>query len=372
MHRDVDVNNILHSGHITQGPCVEQFEKELEKHIQSPYVVSLNSGTSALALGLQLMIPKTDTWPGFDKESDVVLTPALTCFATTCAILSTGCRIKWLDVDKQTANVSLDDLRAKLAYNTKVVYIVHWGGYPVDLDKLEELKDEHYERYGYRFMVVEDCAHAFGATYKSKPLGNHGNICAFSFQAIKHLTCGDGGALVLPSQSLYERAKLLRWFGIDRDKRNGKGKDFRLEDDILEAGFKYHMNDINATIGLQNLPHVQSMTDKCRANSELLFRSINNPAVRLSENRKDRNSACWLFTIFVENKPKFIDHMKSREITVSQVHNRNDLHSCVAAYKCELPNLDQLERELVCIPCGWWLSSTDLVKVIDAVNSFDP
>ena len=97
-------------------------------------------------------------------------------------------------------------------------------------------------------MVVEDCAHAFGAEYNGKKLSNHGNICVYSTQAIKHLTTGDGGIITLPNEKLYNRCKLLRWFGIDRDKRNFKGKDFRLEHDIAEYGYKYHMNDINATI----------------------------------------------------------------------------------------------------------------------------
>ena len=107
-------------------------------------------------------------------------------------------------------------------------------------------------------------AHSFGAEYNGKKIGNNNNICVFSLQAIKHLTTGDGGLITLPNKELYDRAKLLRWYGIDRDKRNYKGKDFRLENDIVESGYKFHMNDINATIGLYNLPHIPELLEKNR------------------------------------------------------------------------------------------------------------
>ena len=107
--------------------------------------------------------------------------------------------------------------------------------------------------HAFKPAVIEDCAHAFGSTYKNQKLGNHGNICTFSFQAIKHLTCGDGGMIVVPHQELHRRSKLMRWYGIDRE--NNK-KDFRCETDIMEWGFKFHMNDINATIGIENLKNI--------------------------------------------------------------------------------------------------------------------
>lgn len=191
MHSDVHLDEVLHSGFISQGTAVDEFENKLVDYIGNKRCLTVNSGTSALVLALKLLEKTSDVWPGFGPE-DVVLTPALTCFATTSAILSNNYALQWIDVDRYTANVSLDDIGKKLSAKTKIVVVVHWGGYPVDLDKLREMQDEHEKMYGYRFMVIEDCAHAFGSTYNGLKLGNHGNICAFSFQAIKHLTCGDG------------------------------------------------------------------------------------------------------------------------------------------------------------------------------------
>jgi len=218
--------------------------------------------------------------------------------------------------------------------------------------------------------VIEDCAHSFGATYKGNKLGNHDNICVFSLQAIKHLTTGDGGLIILPDEKIYDRAKLLRWFGIDRDKRNYNRKDFRLENDIVEWGYKFHMNDINATIGLYNLPHIDVLLAKNRYNNKYLYNNLKDvDNITLFENKDDRESACWLFTMKVKRKNDFIEKMKSNGITTSQVHNRNDLNTCVSEYSCDLPNINELEKELICIPVGWWLIQEDLDYIITAIRN---
>jgi dTDP-4-amino-4,6-dideoxygalactose transaminase len=365
------LNEILMSGFITQGPQVEKFEEKLSNYFGNPNILTLNSATSGLSLALRLLLNEDieDEWPGFNIEEDVVLTPALTCFATNAAILSQNCNIQWLDTDNSNANISIEDLANKLNKNTKVVYLVHWGGYPFDLDKLKVLQEEHHKKYGYKFRVIEDCAHSFGAQYKGHKLGNHGNICVFSLQAIKHLTTGDGGLIILPNKKLYDRAKLIRWFGIDRDKRNYNRKDFRMENDIAEWGYKFHMNDINATIGLYNLPHIDGLLEKNLHNFKYLHQHLKHEELELFENNEDRVSAAWLFTMKVKRKTEFIDKMKSYGIATSQVHNRNDINSCVKEFKIELPNISELEKELICIPVGWWLSQDDLDYMVEKINN---
>lgn len=365
------LNDVIMSGFITQGGKVDQFESELSSFFGNSRLLTLNSATSGLTLALRLLQnPDPEIgWPGFNTDTDFVLSPALTCFATNAAILANNCKIKWVDTDNTTANVCISDIRSKLSANTKVLYVVHWGGYPVDLDALSRLQDEHLVKYGYKFAIIEDCAHAFGAEYKGKVLGNHGNICVFSFQAIKHLTTGDGGLIVLPTQTLYDRAKLIRWFGIDRDKRNYNRKDFRLENDISEWGYKFHMNDINATIGLHNLPHMRGLLEKSRNNNDYLYANLRGcKGVTLLENSNDRKSACWLFTMRVVNKNDFVEKMKSHGIMTSQVHNRNDLNTCVSDYQCELPNITELEQSLICIPVGWWLEKEQLDYMIEKIK----
>jgi dTDP-4-amino-4,6-dideoxygalactose transaminase len=366
------LNDVLMSGFITQGPQVEKFEEKLACYFGNQNILTLNSATSGLTLALRLLLEADaeDNWPGFDIENDYVASPVLTCFATNAAILANGCKIKWIDTDNNTANISIEDVRSKLNANTKILYLVHWGGYPVDLDALKTLQEEHFSKYGYKFRIIEDCAHAFGASYKNKKLGNHDNICVFSLQAIKHLTTGDGGIILLPNTKLYERAKLIRWFGIDRDKRNYNRKDFRMENDIAEWGYKYHMNDINATIGIYNLPYIDGLLEKNRKNYQYLYNGLQNiQNINLFENKDDRETAAWLFTMKVKRKTDFIDKMKEYGISTSQVHNRNDINTCVQKYSCELPGINDLEKELICIPVGWWLEKDDLDYMIEKIKN---
>jgi dTDP-4-amino-4,6-dideoxygalactose transaminase len=377
MSKDViePVSQVLQSGFITQGEKVEQFENELKNFIGNPFVLTLNSATAGLTLALRLLKNKDDrfNWPGFDEKEDIVLTPALTCFATTAAILSNNVNIRWIDVDLKTSNVDLDDIKNKLSEKTKVIYVVHWGGTPVDLDSLNEIQEYSQSKFGFKPMIVEDCAHAFGSEYNGRMIGNNKNICVFSLQAIKHLTTGDGGLITLPNEILYERCKLLRWYGIDRDKRNYKGKDFRLENDILEYGYKFHMNDINATIGLYNLPHIKEMLNKHRANAEFYNEKLNNiKDIKLLTINSKCKSAYWLYTIRILNgrKYEFMEKMKEAGIMTSQVHNRNDINTCVKDYQEVLPNLDIIEKELVCIPVGWWLTQENLEYIVEKINSF--
>ena len=154
MSKDVlkPINSTLMSGYLTQGKQVEKYETALKEFIGNPYLLTLNSATAGLTLATRLLKNKNKLfdWPGFDENTDTVLAPALTCFATTAAILSNNVKIRWLDVDLDTANISLKDLRSKLNKYTKIIYLVHWGGMPVDLDELDNICEDHRVKYGFK------------------------------------------------------------------------------------------------------------------------------------------------------------------------------------------------------------------------------
>lgn len=355
------VNQVLHSGMITQASKVEAFESQLKEWFNYPYILTLNSATSGLTLALRLL--------NLPKGSEVLSTP-LTCFATNAAILANDLKIKWIDVDETTCNISLEDLKNKISENTRAVVFVHWGGYPVNVRKVQEICDQAEQEFGNTISIVEDCAHAFGAEIDGRKVGTFGNYSVFSLQAIKHLTTGDGGLIFLPDRESYERAKLLRWYGIDRDHRNKK--DFRLENDVVEWGYKFHMNDINASIGLSNLPFINDNLKKIRENVLKYKEQLSNlEHVKLLTENEQFTSSYWIYTIKVDNKEQFIQYMKYRGIQVSQVHNRNDGYTCLKEFRQELPNLDELEKKIVCIPCGWWLSLENVDHIIHAVKEWD-
>jgi dTDP-4-amino-4,6-dideoxygalactose transaminase len=368
-----DLKPVLQSGYVSQGPKVEEFEAALGSFFGNKRVLTLNSGTAGLHLAFRLLLNPHGDWPGI-QEGDEVLSTPLTCTASNWPVLANGIKLRWVDVDTRTNMIDLVDLERKLSPRTKVILFVHWGGVPVDLDAVAQICERAHARFGFRPRVVEDCAHAFGAEFNGKKLGNHGNLCMFSLQAIKHLTCGDGGLLIVPDDELYRRGKLIRWFGIDREARGSTKKktDYRMEDDIPEWGYKFHMNDINATIGLSNLKHMDWLLARHRDNAAFYDTALAGlPGITAQSFSSKANPAYWLYTLQVDKKPQFIQHMLQRKIVVSQVHNRNDVHSCVADFKTDtLPNLDIVEDRLVCIPVGWWVEPQHRERVVEAIKEF--
>jgi dTDP-4-amino-4,6-dideoxygalactose transaminase len=360
-----EVGKVLTSGYIGQGPKVDEFEDKLSYFFNKDYVLTLNSGTSGLHLALHLLKSRNGSWPGLE-DGDEVLATSLTCTASNFPILANNLNIKWVDIDEKTLNVDLDDLSRKLSPKTKVIMLVHWGGYPNDLDKLKDIQNKCLDLYGFKPTIIEDCAHSFGSKYKGKNLGNHGNIAMYSLQAIKHITSIDGGVLILPHQDLYDRAKLLRWYGIDRDSNR---KDFRCEADIQEWGFKFHMNDVCATVGIENLKHVNYILNKHQSNAKYYDSNLDSVAGLTTLSRHDdRESAFWIYSMLVDDRDGFYRWMKECNIVVSQVHERNDKHTCVANNKSLLPTLDRIIGKVVSIPVGWWVNDEQREYIIDCIK----
>jgi dTDP-4-amino-4,6-dideoxygalactose transaminase len=360
-----EVSKVLNSGYIGQGEKVEQFESKLQDFFMKDYIVTLNSGTSGLHLALDLLKKSSGKWPGLE-DGDEVLATSLTCTASNFPILANNLNIKWVDVDPTTLNMDLDDLSRKISPKTKAIMLVHWGGYPNDLDRIKEIQNKCFELYGFKPAVIEDGAHSFGSKYKGKHIGNHGNMTMYSLQAIKHITAIDGGLLLLPHQELYDRAKLLRWYGIDR---NSNRKDFRCEADIQEWGFKFHMNDVCATVGMENLKHADEIVSKHQSNAKFYDENLQNiPGLTTLTRHEGHESAFWIYSMLVENRDGFYKHMKDCGIVVSQVHERNDKHTCVSDYKSSLPTLDKIIGKVVSIPVGWWVTDEDRQYIVDCIK----
>ncbi|WP_410601146.1 DegT/DnrJ/EryC1/StrS family aminotransferase [Amycolatopsis sp. lyj-90] len=348
---------VLTSGHVGQGPKVAEFEQALAERIGNPNVVTVNSATSGLHLALHLV-----AGAAADGTGEVLSTP-LTFEATNFSILANRLRVRWVDVDPDTLNVDLDDLARKITPATRAIMVVHFAGYPVDLARLTGILDQAEAKFGFRPVVIEDCAHAWGATYRGRELGTHGNISVFSFQALKHLTCVDGGLIVFPDEAMAKRARLLRWFGIDRTADR-----LRNAPDVAEYGFKFHLTDLNAAIGLANLSEVDDVLHKHRENAAYYDRHLAGVAgLRLTERAAERNSSHWVYPVLVENRDAFVKRMDEAGIMVSQVHERNDKHECLREFSALLPGMDHVAERMVCLPVGWWLSEQDRRQIVETI-----
>lgn len=345
----------IFSGYIGQGPKVDEFEKEFSKKFNIKNVVSLNSCTSALRLALALI--------GVGPGDEVISTP-YTMVATNTAILEQFAKPVFADIKYETVNIDPNDIEHRITRKTKAIICVHWGGYPCDMDEIRNIATD------YDLPVIEDAAQALGAKYKSKPIGIISEYTAFSFQAIKHITTGDGGMLSILNNDKYKEAFRRRWFGIDRENRKKTLSDDPIED-INEVGYKYHMNDIAAIIGLEQLKYFDLLF-KRRAEITQRYREElkNVPGITLLENKHDRTHANWMFAVHINRRDRFLAYMRSKGIGVT-IHNwRNDRYSIFGRLRKDLPNLERLDKTLVNLPLHHDISDNEVDYVISEIKSY--
>ena len=336
---------------LTEGEYSDKFEEAIGDYISNKNVALTNSGTSALHISAILA--------GL-KPGDEVITTAMTCMATNEPFYNMGVDLSFADVDITTGNICPNSIRSKITDKTKAIVVVHWAGQPVDLTSIHSIAKE------FNLKVIEDAAHAFGSKYKDKKIGSHSDFVCFSFQAIKHLTCGDGGAIACKKESDVDRARKIRWFGLDR-KYKGTS---RWSQDIAESGYKYHMNNLNASIGLNNLKEIDFIINSHMANREYYDTNINNSKVTKMRKPKDSASSSWIYSMLVDDREDFVDYMAKNGVGCDRVHVRNDFYTVFGGIRKELSNLNIFDKTLVNIPVGWWLSKENLNHITDTVNAY--
>lgn len=342
-----NVGQVLESGFIGQGPMVEKFEDALQLELNADLrPITVNSCTSAIDLCLELC----DVGAG----DEVISTPQ-TCFASQVGIIHRHARIRWADIDPLTGLIDPDSVAKLITNKTKAIMAVNWAGRLCDYTKLK----------AFGIPVIEDAAHTWDVFFESKV--ERGDYICYSFQAIKFLTTGDGGLVICPNEEKNHEGRLLRWYGLDRT----KNESFRCTQNITRAGFKYHMNDISATIGLSNLPEAHAAVLKTRQNSNRMIQEIKNCSFILPW--FDNTTSFWLFSMHVleGRKKEFESYLTENGITSSPVHFRNDLYDSTIQFKeDDLPGVTSFDQTQICIPNGWWLSDDELNHIIKTVNRF--
>lgn len=350
------LNKVLRGRWIGQGPMVEKFEKKFEANFaKDNYAIATGSGTDALHLAYILA--------GIKKD-DEVIAPVFTCTATNIPLLYIGAKIKFADIDPNTMNISIDSVKKLLTKKTKAIIIVHYGGLPCDMDELKNLAKRN------NIPIIEDAAHALGAKYKNKSIGNISDFTIFSFQAIKHITTGDGGMLTIKNKSLLAKAKRIRWFGIDREKK----QQGIWSNDIKEIGYKYQMTDIAAAIGYQSLKDFKKILNHRRKifNIYLSRLSTNKKIKCINENNKNKFHAAWLFTIAIKNKNELQKKLRKYYIETNQVHFRNDKYSIFKKFtkNKKFKNMDYLENKYLVLPIHHKVSEAKAEYICKLINKF--
>ena len=348
------VMETLDSRWIGQGPKVKLFEEDFSKKFgSSSPAIAVGSGTDALHLSYML----ANLEPG-----DEVIAPVFTCTATNIPFLYMGVKINFADIDPETMNIDVSHVRQLMNQNVKAIVCVHYGGLPCDMDELQLIADE------WGVPIIEDAAHAVGAKYKGVNVGSISDFTMFSFQAIKHITTGDGGMLIIKNKDLVDKAERIRWFGIDR-----KSKQAGIwENDITEVGYKYQMTDIAAAMGIASL---SEFDEQSKLRKEL-FETYEVELANCDRLKvvgggfSDREHAAWLFTVLVKDRYTLQQKLRENGIESNQVHFRNDRYSIFNEFTegKSFPNMDKLEDNYLVLPLHTKMSKDDVKRVCKVIK----
>ena len=350
------LRNVLSGRWIGQGPLVDKFEKKFSKMFAcGKTCVATGAGTDALHISYILA--------GL-KAGDEVIAPVFTCTATNIPFLYMGVKIKFADVDPLTMNISVNSIKKLITPKTKAIICMHYAGLPCNMDELKKIASKN------KIPIIEDAAHALGAMYNNQPIGSISEFTIFSFQAIKHITTGDGGMLCIKNKKLVKKAQRIRWFGINRE---GKYKG-TWENDITEVGYKYQMTDIGASIGLEGLKEFKNILNHRKKLFEIYLNELskNKNIICVNDDDKRKKHAAWLFTILLEKKDYLQKKLREKKIETNQVHFRNDKYSIFRKFvrNYKFPNMDFIENKYLVLPIHPKISKSNAKYICRLINKF--
>lgn len=349
-----EIVKLFKSKFISSGKKSDEFEEKFKKFLNLKYCTAVNSGTSALHLALKCIEV---------SEGDEVILPPQTFIATGLAILYCGATPVFADIQPLTGNICPISVKNKITKKTKAIIPVHWGGYPCDLDEIKLIAKKK------NIIIIEDAAHALGAIYNGKSIGSISDFTCFSFQAIKHLTTGDGGMIVCKKKKHHQIIQKLKWFSIDRNKK----KEFQGERiyNLKNIGYKYHLNDIASLMGIENLKIIKKKLLKLKKLKNSYDKALKNiKGLQILKSNNNVISANWLYTILVKNRNKFFNIMKKNKVPVSLVHRRIDRHKIFGGIDKNLKGQNFFDKYHICLPMNDNITLNNIKKIANLLKKF--
>lgn len=345
------LQGVLETRWIGQGPLVDRVEDLFRFQFDVPNAVAVNSCTSALHLALIL---------AGVQEGDEVITTPLTCYATITPILYQRARPVFADINPTSLNIDPESIKTKITNRTKAILVVHWGGEPCDMDDIRAIASKS------GIPVIADAAHALGAVYRGRKVGGFANFSCFSFQAIKQITTGDGGMLTCLDREDAEKARRLRWFGVDRNFQGDIYEKFQ----IHELGYKYQMNDLTASLLIVQLEELAQVLQRRREIVTQYRTGLRNfNGIELLDLQHDRESAHWLFTVLVDRRRgDFQRKLAAAGIETSLVHIRCDCYPILGGKRQDLPTMNAIEPRYLSLPLHHKLTPEDIGYIVKTIR----
>ena len=352
------VGQVLRSGWLGLGPKTKEFEDKFAQYVGVPHAIGVNSCTAALHLALKVM----------DVEGGEVITSPMSFISTNHAILYNKAIPVFTDIEEDTLNIDATKIERLIGPKTKAILVVHYGGHPCDMGSIIAFARDK------GIKVIEDAAHACGSEYKGKKIGSIGDATCFSFHAVKNLATGDGGMITVHDEHVASRIRKLCWLGISRGTWDrSKGTAYKWEYDVEEIGFKYHMNDIAAAIGLVQLAKLEETNARRRAivqRYNKAFADIDWIQTPVEHDYAKSANHNYVIKVLNGKRDELIMYLAENGISAGVHYIPSHLYDIYKPYYRSLPVAESVWKKLVTLPLYPDLNEADLHHVVEKVRQF--
>ena len=359
-----EASETLRSDFLTTGPKIEEFEKKFAEYVDAEYAVAVANGTAALHAA---------NFAANISEGDEVITTPITFAATANSVLYQGGTPVFADIDEKSYNIDPKSVEKKITDKTKAIIPVHYTGQPCEMDEIKKIAD----RYG--LTIIEDGAHAFGATYKDKKVGSIGDMTTFSFHPVKHITTGEGGMVTTDSKELYNKLKQFRTHGITKEESNYINEtDGPWYHEQQMLGFNYRITDIQCALGISQLEKADKFLKRRREIAKRYNEAFKDfEGIKIPYQAENTNSSWHIYVIKLEldkltkDRKKIFKELQKENLGVN-VHYipiyHHPYYQKLGYEKGLCPNAEKLYERIITIPLFPKMKDEDVKQVIKRVK----
>lgn len=338
-----ELDSILHSGTLAYGKWGKLFEQKLGEYIGETRITAVNSYNSAALIALAVIGVK----PG-----DEIIASPMSCLASNQPFATQNLKVIWADIDPKTGTLCPESVKSKISPRTKAIFHNHYCGYLGYIDEINEIGKEE------GVVVVDDAIEAFGSEYKGKRIGNTGSdMTIFSFQTVRLPNTVEGGAIAFNNSNFYQKAILIRDYGIDRSRFRDELGEISPNCDIALPGYGATLSDVNSYLGILQMQKIEELLQVQRENAlrweTILPDKINN--FDFIDLTPEKNPNYWVFGLLSPDKTELIRQFRKEGFYASGVHLPNSYYS-VFGNQSSFPGVDEFYSKFIAIPCGWWVN----------------
>lgn len=335
-----EVNTILHSGALAYGKWGHEFERRLGDYTGNCHILATNSFNTAYLVAITTL--------GLQPNDEVIGSP-MTCLASNQPFATQHVKVIWADIEPSTGMLDVDDVRKKISPHTKAILINHFCGYVGYIDEILALAKEN------GLYVIEDAIEGFGSEYKGKKVGNLGtDVTVYSFQTVRLPNTIDGGAVSFKDETLYDKALLVRDYGIDRPRFRDDLKEISPLCDIAIPGYGATPSEINSYVGCMEMEVIEELFKKQQQQALKWKTALDVYGVKPVSIVADTKPNYWVYGVLADNKKEVIEEWRGKGYYASGVHLPNTYYS-VFGKQPYLKGIQEFYNHYVALPCGWWM-----------------